>query len=48
MAGNLFSAGIQQKNHIQFNVHALSESFFKVGKLAEKSVPKQREFGSSN
>ena len=43
----LFS-GNSAKKCVRFNLHVPSESFFKVGRLEEKSVPKQREFGSSN
>ena len=43
----LFS-GNSAKKCVRFNLHLPSESFFKVGRLEEKSVPKQREFGSSN
>ena len=44
----IFQREFNEKNRIRFNAHALSESFFKVGQLEEKSVPKQCEFASSN
>ena len=43
-----FQRKFSKKIRIGFNVHAPSESFFKVGRLEDKSVPNQREFSSSN